>query len=1118
MSTQCKKCSATNRDIAKYCKYCGTKISVSSFKLEDLVGLDNVKQEIQKIINIAQAMEKKKKSGQSVPKINLHSILMGNTGTGKSKIGEILCRVFYKYGITTKDDAVMVDAVDYSKFAKDFEKNFQKAKGGILFIDNVQKLVPAGYSSELNPLDKLFVEMGKSGYDPIVILAGLPQGLKEYIDENPSIKRWFKYIFELPDFDAEQMYQIATNELKKQNFDLNKESKKRLKKLFKHLVKTKDDSFSNSHLVMKQVEDIISNYYLRILKGAPDDNIINPEDIKGYIPEEKTVEEILKELDSFVGMQNVKTTVRELINQIKMQQERAHRGIAQEEKIGMHFIITGNPGTGKTTVARKLGEIFQAIGFLDRGHVVEVDKSKMVGQYVGETPKIVKKLCDDAIGGILFIDEAYALAPDAEGSSNQYGKEAIETLMKRMEDDRDKFVVIAAGYKDEMDRFLRVNPGIPSRFDKSIYFDDYKPDELLEIFKLMTAKKKYKISAEAEKKLKIVFKDMYEKRDNNFGNGRVVRQLFENSVNRLSTRITMLLKKNDDIDTDTMVIILPDDIEYEMPKVVTLEEVMGELKSLIGMENIKTEISDLIDTINIQKERAKAIGETYKLGIHIVMTGNPGTGKTTVSRILGKVFKSIGLLTKGNVVEVDRKDLVGQYVGSTPKKTNAKIEEAMGGILFIDEAYTLAPEGVNDSYGKESIETLLTRMENERGKFIVIVAGYPKEMENFINSNPGLKSRFNRYFNLGDYKPDELLAIFKIMAKSKKYELEDKTEVKLKDIFTTMYSRRDKNFANGREVRNLFEKCIALQSKRLSSQGTYEPEELSLIRVEDIPKIYEVEKAITVEDTLKKLDSLIGLDVVKKEIRSLINYLKVEKARAAKGGKETTLTLHFVFRGNPGTGKTTVARILADVFKAMGLLYKGHLVEVDRSGLVAQYVGQTATKTNKVIDSSIGGLLFIDEAYALSPKGIGTDFGKEAIDTLLKRMEDERGKFIVIAAGYHEPMGDFINANPGLASRFTKYIDFVDYTAQEMKEIFKSMSKSKGMTLFDDTESILDSMFLKIYQERGENFANGRTVRNIFEMVLQNQSSRVADLMEKGELKPEILNTITADDFKALNL
>jgi SpoVK/Ycf46/Vps4 family AAA+-type ATPase len=1120
MTLKCEKCSSDNRDIAKYCKYCGAKIISSSFRIDDLIGREEIKQEIRKIINIANILDKKRKAGHHIPTINNNIILMGNTGTGKTKIGYILSNIFYRYGIIKDDEPVIVDASDFGSFVKDIKTNFKNARGKILIIDNVHKLLPSGYSNEVNPIDRLFLEMGKSNYDPTVILSGHYNGLKEYLKENPSVKVKFKYIFELRDFNADELYAMAINRFEQNKYSLTQGADKKLKKIFKYSVKTKDDTFTNSYLANALFDDTLRNYFLRICDGGEDNNVITPEDISMNIPEEKTENEVINELDAFVGMHHIKRTVKEMINQIKLQKERIKRGIGKDEKASLHIVITGNPGTGKTTVARKLGEIFQLIGFLKRGHVVEVTRKDLVGEYVGSTAPKTNKKIDEAMGGILFIDEAYTLAPDTEGSSDQFGREAIEAIMKRMEDDRDEFVVIAAGYKEEMERFLNINPGIKSRFDRYIHFSDYNAEELMGIFKMMLDQKKYKISEEAEAKLKKVFQHMYDNRVKNFGNGREVRKLFEKIVSQLSTRMSNLLGKNEEIDNEILTTILPEDIIYELPKKLSIKEVMGELDNLIGMTEIKSEIKNLMEMIEIQKKRAQEIGEEYKPAIHMVITGNPGTGKTTVAKILGEVFKSLGILSKGHVVEVDRKDLVGQYVGSTPKKTDSKIDLAMNGVLFIDEAYSLAPEGVNDSFGQEAIATLLKRMEDDRGKFMVIAAGYPKEMENFLNTNPGLKSRFNKYFHLEDYTPPEMVGIFKIFADTKKYKIEINAEKKLEEIFTTLYANRDKNFANGREVRNIFEKCIGLQAKRLSEKSAVETgaeKNLSIITEKDIPETYKKEQTVTVDKVLNKLNNLIGLSTVKEEVQKVINYLRVEKARAEKGGKESALNLHFVFKGNPGTGKTTVARILSEAFKAMGLLSKGQLVEVDRSGLVAEYVGQTAPKTNKVIDNAIGGVLFIDEAYTLAPTGGGTDFGKEAISTLLKRMEDDRGKFLVIAAGYDKEMEYFISSNPGLASRFTKYIDFKDYTPEEMKDIFKSMASMKAIILGEGVDKILQKMFNDIYNNRDSNFANGRTVRNIFEMVLQNQAGRIAELLNKGDVEPDILSTITVDDFNMIN-
>jgi SpoVK/Ycf46/Vps4 family AAA+-type ATPase len=332
-----------------------------------------------------------------------------------------------------------------------------------------------------------------------------------------------------------------------------------------------------------------------------------------------------------------------------------------------------------------------------------------------------------------------------------------------------------------------------------------------------------------------------------------------------------------------------------------------------------------------------------------------------------------------------------------------------------------------------------------------------------------------------------------------------------------MYDRRDKDFGNGRDVRKLFEETVRRLSSRVSGQlgKVTDDAALTTIRAEDVAYELRGKQQLSLEDVMGRLDRLIGLSAVKAEVRRIVDYLKVEQARAAAGGKVTPLNLHFVFRGNPGTGKTTVARVLADVFKALGLLSKGHLVEVEKSKLVAQYVGQTAPMTNAVIDSAMGGILFIDEAYSLTPKGAGYDFGQEAIDTLLKRMEDDRGKFIVIAAGYSEEMDRFVSSNPGLVSRFTKHIDFDDYTPDEMKAIFRSMAEAKGMVLGLGVETVLDASFQRLYATRDRSFANGRTVRNLFEAALQNQAGRVASLVSAGNVSADVLTLITADDISS---
>ena len=529
--------------------------------------------------------------------------------------------------------------------------------------------------------------------------------------------------------------------------------------------------------------------------------------------------------------------------------------------------------------------------------------------------------------------------------------------------------------------------------------------------------------------------------------------------------------------------------------VESVEEVLAELDSLVGLEEVKSEVRKIVNLAKVNEARRAQGLKVPPMTYHMVFTGNPGTGKTTVARIVARAFRALGIAKTGQLVETDRSGLVGRYEGETAVKTNAKIDEAIGGILFVDEAYQLV-SGENDDYGKEAIATLLKRMEDDRDRLIVIAAGYTDEMRDFLDANSGLRSRFPRMIEFADYTAPELAAIFRSMAKKNEFALAPDLDAGLDAAIAKLTAKRDRTFGNARFVRQLFEDATARQATRLAESGELDAEALKTLALADLSAGERKEdiRAPKIEDVLAELDSLVGLQPVKDEVRRLVATVRANKLRAEKGlENNVTMSYNFVFTGNPGTGKTTVARILGKAFRALGVLERANFVETDRSGLVAKYEGQTAAKTNKLIDSAAGGILFIDEAYQLN-QGENDQYGAEAVATLLKRMEDARGSMVVIIAGYKEEMKRFMAINSGLESRFNRTVEFPDYSAKELAEVYRSMAKKAKYRLSDDTERWLLPYISMLTEKRDKNFGNARWARNLFEKSVERQSLRVTEL------------------------
>lgn len=826
-------------------------------------------------------------------------------------------------------------------------------------------------------------------------------------------------------------------------------------------------------------------------------------------------------LDALMGMIGLEDVKRAFLN-IKSTVDTARRqGISpQDERYGCVFL--GNPGTGKTTVARIYAKFLTSMGVIPGNSFEETTGAKLASMGVNGCQKVVDGILQDS-GGVLFIDEAYQLT----SGNNPGGAAVLDYLLAEVENLRGKVVFILAGYAKQMESFFAHNPGLPSRFPTELKFADYTDGELLRILEL-NIHKKWSGQMKVEDGTRGLYCRIVSRRigaargKEGFGNARAVENAFERVRRRQAERLTRERRARGQ--PNDLLLKMVDLIGPEPSNALLKSQAWQKLQELIGLGSVKESLKVLVDSIKTNYQRELKEEPLLQYSLNRVFLGNPGTGKTTVAKLYGQILVDLGMLSNGEVVVKNPSDFVAAVLGGSQQQTKGILASTVGKVLVIDEAYGLyssaGKEGgaSADMFKQDVVDTIVAEVQSVPGDDrCVLLLGYQDQMEEmFQNVNPGLSRRFPiaSAFSFEDFDQGELEKILGLKLKQQGFTVTKEARRVVLEMLDR--SRNRPHFGNAGEIDILLNEAKSRHQKRLSAGQTQRPSTLEPFDFDE-----NFDRSSRSETNIMKLfEGTVGCESI---VATLRRYQEAaQMARQLDMNPKEDVPFNFLFRGPPGTGKTTTARKMGKVFYDAGFLSSAELIDCSASDLIGQYIGHTGPKVRKLLDKALGRVLLIDEAYRL---GEGK-FAKEALDELVDATTKERyhKKMIVILAGYEGDINRLLDSNPGLTSRFPEVIDFRSLTPQECFELLTTSLKKKkakveqgkkgtvDMTCLDKpTASFLahsTDLFEKLSQQ--PNWASARDVETVAGDIF-----RVCKAMHKVQPDGSIVIPVTEDDVRA---
>ncbi|KAK6344622.1 hypothetical protein TWF718_006580 [Orbilia javanica] len=780
----------------------------------------------------------------------------------------------------------------------------------------------------------------------------------------------------------------------------------------------------------------------------------------------------LDQIMDMIGMEHVKEQVLAIKNKV----DTVHRQRVNLRGERFHIALLGNPGTGKTTFAALYAKFLRSEGVLEGLSYVETTGARLAHDGINGLQDIFSQLLSSN-GGTLFIDEAYQLVT----SGALEGKQVLDFLLSEMEKHVGKIIVIISGYNKEMERFFEHNPGLNSRIPYRVQFEDFTNEELLYILQ-DTIKIKFGNRMKIEDGYGGLYMRIISRRLGRMrgmpgcGNARGVQNTVARILERQAARLTKERKQG--LDADDFLLTKEDVIGPAPSKAAMESDAWKELHQLIGLDAVKQSVKVLLGRMENNYKRELVEEKPIDVSLNRVFLGSPGTGKTSVAKIYGKVLAQLGLLSSGEVVLKTPSDFLGRALGESESNTKSILNASRGKVLIIDEAYMFNPKlnGADDPYKSAVIDTIVSEVQNVPGDDqCVLLLGYKDDLEKMFNAvNPGLSRRFplSDGFVFEDFTDIELSKILDL--KLRLAEIQASPESREVAIRKINQRRQKVNFGNAGEVENLLS---VAKERMLKRQIDGEDSASELLPTDFDP---DHDRGTRADSGLADLfKDLIGVEDV---IRRFEEYQASTMAMRGRGiDPKEYIPLLFIFKGPPGTGKTTTARKMGQIFYNMGFLASSEVVECSASDLVAEYVGQTPHKTRKKLEQGLGKVLFIDEAYRLQHNQYGLEASNEIVDAVTK--PKYMGNLVIILAGYDEGMDELLTVNVGLASRFSEVIQFPDVDYHTAIEIVKTEVKKAQVDIpsLEDKDSDQYAELLGLLKEISEasGWGHARDAQNL---------------------------------------